>query len=68
MPLVDPSTFANPADVARAALDHLLVAREQGPICIPGEDNRTVRAAFDKMPRKQVVEIIGASTKKMFTG
>jgi len=27
-----------------------------------------VRAAFDKMPRKQVVEIIGASTKKMFTG
>jgi hypothetical protein len=67
-PLVDPSTFAEPADVARAALDHLLLARERGPICIPGEDNRTVRAAFDKMPRKQVVEIIGASTKKMFTG
>jgi short-subunit dehydrogenase len=65
-PLVDPSTFANPADVAREALDHLLVAREQGPVCIPGEDNRSVRAAFDKLPRKQVVEIIGASTKKMF--
>jgi len=67
-PLVDPSSFANPADVAREALDHLLVAREQGPVCIPGEDNRAVRAAFDKLPRKQVVEIIGASTKKMFVG
>jgi short-subunit dehydrogenase len=67
-PLVDPSTFADPADVAREALDHLLVARERGAVCIPGEDNRTVRAAFDRMPRKQVVEIIGASTKKMFAG
>ena len=67
-PLADPSTFANPADVARAALDHLLVAREQGAICIPGEDYRAVRATFDRMPRKQVVEIIGASTKKMFVG
>jgi short-subunit dehydrogenase len=67
-PLVDPSTFADPGDVAREALDHLLVAREQGPVCVPGADNRAVRAAFDKLPRKQVVEIIGASTKKMFTG
>lgn len=67
-PLADPSTFANPADVAREALDHLLVAREQGPVCIPGADNRAVRAQFDSMPRKQVVEIIGASTKKMFVG
>jgi len=67
-PLADPGTFANPADVAREALDHLLVAREQGPICIPGADNRAVRAAFDKLPRKQVVEIIGASTKQMFAG
>jgi uncharacterized protein len=67
-PLVDPGTFANPADVAREALDHLIVAREQGPICIPGADNRAVRAAFDRLPRKQVVEIIGASTRKMFAG
>ncbi len=67
-PLADPSTFADPADVAREALDHLLVAREQGPVCVPGVDNRAVRAAFDKLPRQQVVEIIGASTKKMFTG
>ena len=67
-PLVDPSSFANPADVARDALDHLTVARERGPICIPGEDNRAVRAQFDRMPRKQVVEIIGASTRKMFEG
>lgn len=67
-PLADPATFANPADVAREALDHLLVAGEQGPICIPGEDNRAVRAAFDELPRKQVVEIIGGSTKKMFAG
>jgi short-subunit dehydrogenase len=67
-PLVDPSTFADPASVARAALDHLMSAREAGPICIPGEDNRTVRAQFDRMPRKQVVEIIGASTRKMFEG
>lgn len=65
-PLVDPRTLAKPADVAREALEHLGVAREAGPICIPGEDNRSVRAAFDKLPRKQVVEIIGASTKKMF--
>jgi short-subunit dehydrogenase len=67
-PLVDPSTFADPGDVAREALDHLLVARERGPICIPGEDNRGARAMFDKMPRKRVVEIIGESTKKMFAG
>jgi short-subunit dehydrogenase len=67
-PLVDARTFANPADVAREALDHLLVARERGPVCIPGDDNRAARAAFDRMPRKQVVEIIGASTKKMFAG
>lgn len=67
-PRVDPSTFANPADVAREALDHLTVARERGPICIPGEDNRSARAIFDRMPRKQVVEIIGASTRKMFEG
>ncbi len=67
-PKADQSTFADPADVARAALDHLPLARERGPICIPGEDNRAVRAQFDRMPRKQVVEIIGASTKKMFTG
>ena len=65
-PLVDPSTFANAADVAREALDHLLVARERGPICIPGEDNRAARAMFDKLPRKRVVEIIGESTRKMF--
>ena len=67
-PLVDPSSFADPASVAREALDHLIRAREAGPICIPGEDNRAVRAQFDRMPRKQVVEIIGASTRKMFEG
>jgi hypothetical protein len=67
-PLVDPATFARPEDVAREALDHLLVARERGAVCVPGDDNRAARAAFDRMPRKQVVEIIGASTKKMFTG
>jgi hypothetical protein len=67
-PLVDPSTFADPASVAREALDHLTSAREAGPICIPGADNRAVRAQFDRMPRKQVVEIIGASTRKMFEG
>jgi short-subunit dehydrogenase len=67
-PLADPATFAQPADVARAALDHLAAAREAGPICIPGEDNRAVRAQFDRMPRKQVVEIIGASTRKLFEG
>lgn len=67
-PLVDPKTFATPESVAREALDHLSGARETGPICIPGDDNRSVRAAFDALPRKQVVEIIGASTKKMFTG
>jgi hypothetical protein len=67
-PLVDPSTFASPESVAREAFEHLTVARERGPICIPGEDNRTIRAMFDKMPRKQVVEIIGESTRKMFEG
>jgi short-subunit dehydrogenase len=67
-PLVDPSTFADPASVAREALDHLTNAPEAGPICIPGADNRAVRAHFDRMPRKQVVEIIGASTRKMFEG
>ncbi len=67
-PRVDASSFAQPADVAREALDYLTVAREKGPICIPGADNRAVRSAFDKLPRKQVVEIIGASTRKMFAG
>ena len=67
-PRVDPATFADPGDVAREALDHLPFARERGPVCIPGEDNRANRALFDKLPRKQVVEIIGASTRKMFEG
>jgi short-subunit dehydrogenase len=65
-PNADPATFADPRAVAREALAHLPLARERGPICIPGEDNRSVRAAFDQLPRKQVVELIGASTKQMF--
>ncbi len=65
-PQADPSSFADPGDVAREALAHLPLARERGPICIPGEDNRAVRAAFDRLPRQRVVELIGASTKQMF--
>jgi short-subunit dehydrogenase len=56
--------LAKPDDVAREALDAL----GRGPVCIPGEDNRRIRAALDELPREKLVEVMGEQTKKIFTG
>ena len=63
-PKLGVESLAKPEDVAREALDAL----GRGPVCIPGEDNRRVRAALEKLPRQQLVEIMGENTRKMFTG
>jgi hypothetical protein len=63
-PKLGVDTLAKPEDVAREALDAL----GHGPVCIPGEDNRRVRAALEKLPREKLVELMGENTRKMFTG
>jgi short-subunit dehydrogenase len=63
-PRLDAAAMAKPEDVAREALDAL----GQGPVCIPGEDNRRANAALDRLPRQQRVELVGAQTRKLFTG
>ena len=44
------------------------LALGQGPVCIPGEDNRRARAALERLPRRQLVELMGEQTRKLFTG
>jgi short-subunit dehydrogenase len=61
-PLLGADAMARPEDVAREALDAL----GSGPVCIPGEDNRKVRAALDTLPRRELVELMGKETQKMF--
>jgi uncharacterized protein len=61
-PRLDAAALAQPADVAREALDAL----GRGPVCIPGEDNRRARAALDRLPREQQVALIGEQTRKLF--
>jgi uncharacterized protein len=56
--------MAQPADVAREALDAL----GRGPVCIPGDDNRRARAALDRLPREQQVTLLGEQTRKTFRG
>jgi short-subunit dehydrogenase len=63
-PRLDAAAMAKPEAVAREALDAL----GHGPVCIPGEDNRRVRAALEKLPRQQLVELMGEQTRKMFQG
>ena len=63
-PKLGVSALAKPEDVAREALDAL----GRGPLCIPGEDNRRTRAALERLPREQLVELMGEQTRKMFTG
>jgi len=63
-PRLGADAMAKPEDVAREALDAL----GHGPVCIPGEDNRRVRAALDKLPREKLVELMGEQTRKMFEG
>ncbi|MEN8159196.1 MAG: SDR family NAD(P)-dependent oxidoreductase [Myxococcota bacterium] len=63
-PRLEASAMARPEDVAREALDAL----GAGPVCIPGEDNRRVRAALDGLPRREVVELMGRETRKLFVG
>jgi short-subunit dehydrogenase len=63
-PRLDAAAMAKPDEVAREALDTL----GRGPVCIPGEDNRRVRAALDQLPRQKLVEVMGEQTRKMFRG
>ena len=63
-PKLGADAMARPEQVAREALDAL----GQGPVCIPGEDNRRARAALEELPRRQLVELMGEQTRKMFTG
>lgn len=63
-PRLGAEAMARPEDVAREALDAL----GSGPVCIPGEDNRKVRASLDKLPRRELVELMGRETRKMFRG
>lgn len=63
-PRLGADAMAKPEEVAREALDAL----GRGPVCIPGEDNRRARAALDKLPRQQLVELMGEQTRKMFRG
>jgi hypothetical protein len=63
-PRLGRDALARPEDVAREALDAL----GRGPVCIPGEDNRRVRAALEKLPREKLVELMGEQTRKIFTG
>jgi len=61
-PQLAADAMARPEDVAREALDAL----GGGPVCIPGEENRRVRAALDKLPRAKLVEVMGENTRKLF--
>ena len=63
-PRLDAAAMAKPEEVAREALDAL----GRGPVCIPGEDNRRVRAALDQLPRQKLVEVMGENTRRMFEG
>jgi hypothetical protein len=63
-PKLGRESFARPEDVAREALDAL----GRGPVCIPGEDNRRARVALDRLPREQLVTLMGEQTRKMFRG
>jgi uncharacterized protein len=63
-PKLGVEALARPEDVAREALDML----GRGPVCIPGEDNRRIRAALDQLPREKLIELMGENTRKMFTG
>lgn len=63
-PKLGADAMAQPEQVACEALDAL----GHGPICIPGEDNRRVRAALDKLPREKLVEVMGENTRRMFRG
>jgi hypothetical protein len=56
--------MATPEAVVCEALDGL----GKGPICIPGEDNRRVRAALDALPREKLIEVMGEQTRRMFQG
>ncbi len=63
-PKLGVEALARPEDVAREALDTL----GRGPVCIPGEDNRRIRAALDQLPREKLIELMGEQTRKMFRG
>ncbi len=63
-PRMPASALAQPDDVAREALDAL----GKQSVCIPGEDNRKTHAALMKLPREQLVRVMGENTRKLFTG
>jgi len=61
-PKVDENALMTPEAVAQEALDAL----GQQHLCIPGEQNRAVRAALEKLPRQQLIEVMGENTRKQF--
>lgn len=63
-PKVPTEALQAPAEVAEEALDAL--GRQH--LLIPGAANRQVREALEKLPRQQLIEIMGEQTKRQFTG
>lgn len=61
-PRVDRASLQSAAAVAREALDAL----GKQHLLVPGEGNRQVRAALDKLPRQQLVEVMGEQTRAQF--
>jgi short-subunit dehydrogenase len=61
-PLVEEGALMTPEDVVQEAL----AALGQQHLCIPGEQNRAVRAALEKLPRQQLIQVMGENTRKQF--
>lgn len=60
----DRSALAQPAAVAREALDAL--GKEPSWIC--GEQNRAITAALRDLPRAQVIDMVSSATRRMTEG
>lgn len=61
-PRVDRAALASAEEVAREGLDAL----GRGPLVIPGEANRRVRAALAALPRDEAVRLVSEQTRRMY--